>query len=189
MRVCRGKGLRAWPVAVATALLAGCVPAAAPSRTQLEVREYQTRVVDTPDAARVLKAMLDVLQDDGYVVRNAVVDLGLITAVKEVDLAPGQTAGAAGAVIGGGVIVGGPEVGGIVVAPPVRPSVAKTEVLDFTGNVSPAGGRTRVRVSLQRKILDLNGAVMSVASVDDPAVYQDFFARMDKGLFLQGEGL
>lgn len=172
-----------------TALLAGCAPAAAPTRTQLEVREFQTRLVETADAPRVLKAMLDVLQDDGYVVRNAVVELGLITAVKEVDLAPGQSASATGAVVGGGVIVGGPDVGGIVVAPPLRPAIPKTEILDFTGNVSPAGGRTRVRVSLQRKVLDLNGAVISVKVVDDPAVYQDFFARMDKGLFLQAEGL
>ena len=55
-------------------------------QTQLQTREYQTREFDTNDVKLVMKAMLNVLQDDGFVVKNAVMDLGLLTATKEVQL-------------------------------------------------------------------------------------------------------
>ena len=67
----------------AAALVGGCRPAVQPPKTQLEVREFQTRTFDVADPKLVMKAMLNVLQDDGYVVKNAVVDLGLITASQE----------------------------------------------------------------------------------------------------------
>ena len=74
---------------VALALVAGgCASNAKPPKTQLETRELQTRTFDTKDEKLVMKAMLNVLQDDGYVVKNAVTDLGLITATHESDLAP-----------------------------------------------------------------------------------------------------
>ena len=77
--------------AAALAMIIGCVPPPKPEQTQLEVREYQTRTFETGDTALVMKAMLNALQDDGYVVKNAVVDLGLITAERESDLAPGRS--------------------------------------------------------------------------------------------------
>jgi len=177
-----------WWLLVATVLAGGCAPVAQPPKTQLEIREYQTRTFDTADQALVLKAMFNVLQDDGFVVKNAVVELGLITAVREVDMAPGRSGSATGGIFGGGVILGGPGPGGILIGPPPA-GFPKTEVLDFTGNVSPFGTQTRVRVSFQRKVLDNDGNVVSVQAVDDLAAYQDFFSRMDKSLFLQRENL
>ncbi|MCK6553401.1 hypothetical protein L6Q96_02270 [Candidatus Binatia bacterium] len=180
--------LRWWLLSIAV-VVAGCAPVAAPPKTQLEVREYQTRLFDTADQALVMKAMFNVLQDDGFVVKNAVVELGLITAVKEIDLAPGRSGTAGSGIFGGGVIIGGTGPGGIVIGPPPPSGFPKTEVLDFTGNVGPAGAQTRVRVSFQRKVLDNDGNVVSVEPVGDLAAYQDFFSRMDKSLFLQKENL
>ena len=37
-------------------------------KTQLEIREMQTRTYETNDPTMVVKAMLDVLQDDDYTV-------------------------------------------------------------------------------------------------------------------------
>ena len=174
----------------AVALGAGCAAAPPPPKTQLEVREYQTRVFDTADTNMVMKAMFNVLQDDGYVVKNAVVELGLITATREVDVAPGQSGSGGGGYFGGlgGFLFGGPGPGGIIVSPPPA-SYPKTEVLDFTGNVSAFGKQTKVRVSFQRKVLDNRGDVVSVEAIDDLKLYQDFFSRMDKSLFLQNENL
>ncbi|HSP96314.1 MAG TPA: hypothetical protein VL049_03570 [Candidatus Dormibacteraeota bacterium] len=176
------------------ALAAGCMPPAKPPPTQLEVREYQTRTFDTADTALVLKAMFNVLQDDGYVVKNAVVDLGLITAAKESDLAPGRSGGSGGfdGIFGGlgGIVIGGRGPGGVVVGgSPQETSFPKTEVRDFTGNVSAFGKQTKVRVSFQRKVLDNRGQVVEVEPVTDLEVYQSFFSRMDKSLFLQKENL
>jgi hypothetical protein len=168
---------------------AGCATATVPpAKTQLEVREYQTRTFDTPDSKLVMKAMFNVLQDDGYVVKNAVTELGLITAAKEVDLAPGRSGPGADIFGGlGGVVIGGH--GGVVFGPPAAPPYRKTEVRDFTGNISEFGQQTKVRISFQRKILDNRGQVVQVEAMDDPVFYQDFFSRMDKSLYLQKEQL
>jgi hypothetical protein len=174
-----------WLTALA---LAACTAGPPPPKTQLEIREYQTRTFDTPDAKLVLKAMFNVLQDDGFVVRNAVVDLGLITAAKEIDLAPGRSGQSdVFGGLGGTVVFGGR--GGIVLGPQAPATFRKTEVREFTGNVSEFGKQTKVRVSFQRKVLDNRGQVVEVEAIDDPAFYQDFFSRMDKSLFLQHEQL
>jgi len=172
--------------ATLAAAAAGCSAGVKPAQTQLQVREFQTRTFDTANSKLVLKAMFNVLQDDGYVVKNAVVDLGLITAVKEIDLAPGQSGGGAG--FGSTVVFGG-HGGFIFGVPASNPTFHKTEVRDFTGNVSEFGHQTKVRVSFQRKTLDNRGDVVEVAPIDDPAFYQDFFSRMDKSLYLQKEQL
>jgi hypothetical protein len=176
---------------VALAFAAGCLPPPVPPPTQLEVREYQTRTFDTPDTALVMKAMLNALQDDGYVVRNAVVELGLITAAKESDLAPGRSGATGGGLLGGfgSIIIGGTGPGGVVVGSQQDPTYAKTEVRDFTGNVSAFGKQTKVRVSFQRKVLDNRGDVVEVEAITDLEFYQTFFSRMDKSLFLQRENL
>lgn len=171
------------------ALAAGCFPPATPPPTQLEVREYQTRTFDTADTALVMKAMLNVLQDDGFVVKNAVVDLGLITAQRESDLAPGRS-GAGGGFGGlGGIVIGGTGPGGVVIGSQSENTFSKTEVRDFTGNVSAFGQQTKVRVSFQRKVLDNRGQVVEVEPISDLDTYQRFFSRMDKSLFLQKENL
>jgi hypothetical protein len=159
------------------ALGAGCSAGIQPARTQLEVRQYQTYAFDTPDSKLVMKGLFNVLQDDGYVVKNAVIELGLITATRETDLAPGRS--------GQTVLTfsGGQN------RPYEVPIAQKIEVRDFTGNVTEFGQQTRVRVSFQRKVLDSRGALVEVAPISDPVFYQDFFSRLDKSVYLQRERL
>ena len=175
----RGRPL--WLMLAVAVGATGCAAAVPPTKSQLEVREIQTRTFDTSDTKLVMKAMLNVLQDDGYVVRNAVVDLGLITAAKEIDLAPGRSEPVGGDFIGarGGVVLGfqGP------------PLYRKTEVHEFTGNISEFGKQTRVRINIQRKVLDNRGGVLSVQAIDDAQFYQVFFSRVDKSVYLQKEQL
>ena len=147
------------------------------------MRAIQTRTFDTPDTKLVMKAMFNVLQDDGYVVKNAVVELGLITAAKETDLAPGRSEHDGGSE----VVVGGPAGSSRRLRGPA--AYRKTELRDFTGNVSEFGQQTKVRASFQRKVLDNRGGVLQVEGIDDPKFYQDFFARMDKSVYLQKEQL
>lgn len=197
MRTCRSpaalrRALHGVAVLAVAGLLAACMPPAAPPKTQLEVRQFQTRTFDTADTTLVMKAMFNVLQDDGYVVKNAVMELGLMTAAKESDLARGRSGAGGGGVFGGlgGIIIGGTGPGGVVVGTSTDdPSFPKTEVRDFTGNVSAFGNQTKVRVSFQRKVLDNRGDVVEVEPIEDLEFYQSFFSRMDKSLFLQEEAL
>src|SRR5690349_12138102 len=67
----------------------GCAPAPMPPtqrpRTQLQTREFQTRAYETTDTKMVMKALLNVLQDEGFIVKNANENLGLIVATKETE--------------------------------------------------------------------------------------------------------
>jgi len=159
---------------VMAALSAACAPSIPPTKTQLEVREFQTYTFDTADSKLVMKAMFNALQDDGYVVRNAVIELGLITASKEIDLAPGRYTD---------------NIGGGVFGWQLAPAFAKLEVNDFTGNVTELGEQTRIRISFQRKVLDSHGQIIEVQPIEDPVFYRDFFSRVDKSVYLQKEHL
>src|SRR5438093_1306049 len=68
-------------------LLVGALGFAAPTShrpaSQLQTRELQTRSYDTTDAAMVMKALVNVLQDDSFIVNTASGDIGLVTATKE----------------------------------------------------------------------------------------------------------
>ncbi|WP_353686756.1 hypothetical protein [Thermodesulfovibrio sp. 3462-1] len=145
-----------------------------PPKTQLQIREFQTRTFDTNDIKIVMKAMLNVLQDDGFIVKNAVPDIGLLTAEKTLD----ATDKASEFWVQLGVAFGGRET-------PYR----KAQIIECTANISEFGKQSRVRVNFQVKVLDQRGGIMEVKQIDDEKYYQDFFSKVDKGLFIQKEKL
>lgn len=160
---------------VFTVLVVGCLAGCATSmpklpQTQLQIREYQTRTYQTNDSKIVMKVLIDVFQDRGYTVKNASTDLGFIQAEKQVFIEnPGEVfaatfwAGAAG-----------------------RWKV--TSVVETTANVSLAGTSTsRVRCSFVHKITDNHNVPMNVNTDPGEKSYQEFFAYIDKGLFIQSE--
>src|SRR5437667_3409706 len=151
-------------------LVPACVPPA-PQRTQLEIREFQTRSYETKDTKMVMKGLLNVLQDDGFIVKNANVDLGLITATKEMDIANKW------------------EAFGAVLAAGENGRWKKNSIIECSGNMSDFGSQTRVRVNFQTKTLNNKGEVMSVGQINEPAFYSTFFAKVDKGIFIQKEKL
>jgi len=68
-------------------LILGCVPMPPkPQQSQLQIREFQTRTYETKDTKMVMKAVMHTLQDDGYIIKDANLDLGLLTAQKELDV-------------------------------------------------------------------------------------------------------
>src|SRR5262245_38812131 len=118
--------LRAGLLLAAPVLVGGCAASVPPPQTQLQVREFQTQTFDTADSQLVMKAMFNVLQDEGYVVKNAVVPLGLMTATKEIDLAPGRSGPTAGELSNS---TGTP----LVIGPLGGSTYRKIEIRDFTG--------------------------------------------------------
>lgn len=154
-------------------MLAGVVGCAttAPQKTQMEIREFQTRTYATNDVRMVMKAMLNVLQDDGFIVKNANTELGLLHASKEMNV---QNTGEA---FWSSVFFG------------ANARWKKNSIMEATANVSEFGQECRVRVNFQVKVLDNVGNVMDVRQVDDAQYYQTFFSKVDKGLFIQSEKL
>lgn len=151
-------------------LTLGCVPMPPkPQQTQLQIREFQTRTYETKDTKMVMKAVLNVLQDDGFIVKNANVELGLITATKELDV---ENKGAALFA----ALLGGREA-----------RWKKNSVIECSGNVSDFCATTRVRVNFQMKVMNNKGEVVDVKQIDAAAFYQDFFSKVDKGIFIEKE--
>lgn len=145
----------------------GCVSApATPPKTQLEIREFQTRDYDTSDIKMVMKSLLNVLQDDGYIVKVANVDLGLLSATKEINV---ESKGEA-------VIMA------LLAGHNAR--WKKNSVIECSGNVTEMGKVCKVRMNFQVKTMDNKGGVVDVKTIDDPVFYQTFFAKVDKGIFI-----
>jgi len=201
--------MKAWILICAAALtLAGCgssTKVAPPQKTALEIREMQTRSFTTTDQKMVMKSLLNVLQDEGFMVKNANTELGLLTAEKDVQEGGSSsstgTTGSSGANNTNGLVIGLVELALRLTVAKDAPSSssgsssddddrwAKYRTIDCSANISEYGAETRVRVTFQVKVVDNKGAVMSVAQLDDPSFYQDFFAKVDKGIFIAKEKL
>ncbi len=50
--------------------------------TQLQKRSYQSRIFDTPDKEKVLRAVISTLQDLGFVIDRADLTLGTVSGTK-----------------------------------------------------------------------------------------------------------
>lgn len=142
-----------------------------PAKSQLEIREFQTREFDTKNQKMVMKALINVLQDEGFIIKNADSELGFMTATKERDVESTF------------------KFNYNWNDPKSPPRYAKTESIDATANITELANKCRVRVTFSKKILDNFGGVMEVGQIDDEKFYQDFFSKVDKGIFLQKEKL
>lgn len=134
-------------------------------KSQLQIRESQSRLYDIADIKLVMKAVMNTLQDDNYIVQQANVDLGLLTAQKELD-------------------VENPAESFFARAFTDRPEYKKNSITEASANISEFGKQTRVRINFRYKVLNNRGGVMQVNQIDDDRYYQDFFSKVDKSLFL-----
>lgn len=137
--------------------------------TPLQQRDMQTRTYDTQDTTLVMKAMLNVLQDLGFVVKNVDADLGFLTAERWTQIEHSKRE--------------------MKKAAKKRKSLARTQVLECTANVSAFGQRCRVRVTFQQRTIDAHGASLNARPVLDPGTYQMFHSNVGKSVFLQKEGV
>lgn len=138
--------------------------------TQLEKRTFQTRNFDNMDKTTVMKAMLNVLQDEGFIVNNANPLLGFISGSKEFDVSDKT-------------IDIEKEFG------TGRSSLAwkgiRVATIEATANVSEFGKEIKVRINFKRKLLNTYGNAQFIDEISDEKYYQDFFAKVDKAMFIQ----
>jgi len=140
-------------------------------KTQLQIRAFQTRTYDITESKLILKAVLNVLQDDGFIVKNAVPEIGLLTATKEIDIE--REIESIPAFLFGGTAA----------------SWIKSSIIDATCNISDFGDKYKVRVNFTQKILDNRGNIVQIRQIDDQKFYQTFFTKLDKSIYLQKTGL
>lgn len=152
------------------ALIAACA-SQKPPVSQLQTRQFQTRAFDGVDVKTTMKAMMNVLQDDGYIIGQGSLDLGLLSAQKQVDVESKGEAFWAVFWAGGNA------------------RYKKNSVIECSVNVSDFGQASRVRANFQVRLLNNKGEVMRVEPVLDEAFYRDFFSKVDKAIFLAQEKL
>jgi len=140
--------------------------------TQLQVRQMQTREYGIRESKRAVKAVLDVLQDEGFIPREVDADVGYIYAVKEVDIEDG------GEKFWANFWHGRKDA-----------RWRKNSIIECAANVSERSAGVRVRLTFQVKIIDNTGRTQSVVTVLEPLIYQDFFSRIDKGVFIEKSGV
>ncbi len=157
---------------VMCALLAGCATGTqGPAKTQLEVREFQTRTFDTTKTNEVLSAVVEAFQDQGFMVKNVVPEVGLVAATKDSDVEEfGQAAM-------------------MFLAFGHHASWAKNSTIEATANIKTIGPKTKVRITFQEKVLTNHGGINSVKTIEEPRFYQIFFDKIGKSIFIEKQKL
>ena len=117
-------------------------------QTQLQKRQYQTKQYSNVKKDVLMKAMLNVLQDEGFIVYNANPTLGFISGAKEFSTNDKS--------INFEQEFGAKKIMGAIVA-----------VVEATANVSEFGKETRVRINFKRKQLNAYGNAMKIDEVTD----------------------
>lgn len=138
-------------------------------KSQLEIREMQTREFETVDTKMVLKAILNTLQDEGYMVRQINPEMGFFYATKEID--DENTFGKVWSSFWWGP----------------SGSWRENSVVECTANVTQHGEVTRVRANFVVRSMNNRGGVTEIHTMEDPKFYQEFFSKVDKGIFIEKE--
>lgn len=136
----------------------------------LALRRLQTRRFETGDERELLTAAAALLQDMGFQIDESEAQLGLLVGSKQADAADaGQIAGA---------IVLGAFTG-------ARVPVDTEQRIRVSLVTRPLGTReTALRVTFQRTVWNSERAVSRAESIEDARLYQDFFDRLSKAVFL-----
>lgn len=169
----------------------------------LEIRALQTRVFETPDDKKVVKAVIDTLQDNGFIIQSVEPELGHIRAKKEVKLKrtdKGRVSvystciafNTAALALSFGA---NPSAILAIVEDSIRISnevAPHTVIFDSNVNIHKIGNKTKVRFNVIEKVLENADGYTTVKSSPrkvvrhyEAEIYQEFFNQVAKSLFLE----
>lgn len=139
----------------------------------LQTRQLQTRKFSTQDERKLLSASAQVLQDLGYSLDESETKLGVIVASKDRDASEaGQVAVAVFvALLGGGAMP-------IDEKQKIRASLVSRPVAGQTNTIS-------LRVTFQRIVWNTHKVISKLETLEDPKMYEEFFSKVSKSVFLE----
>lgn len=145
------------------------------SPESLQQRQMQTRKYETTDEAKILIACAGLLQDIGFNIDESETKLGVITSSKmrSAVSAGQQVAAVIVALLGGGVM------------PTDKEQKMRASVI--TRPIGEHGKYIAVRVTFQRIVWNTQGQVTKSESLTDPQIYQEFFDKLSKSIFLEAQ--
>lgn len=162
--------------------LPACQPKVPPealalSPQSLEHRQIQVRRFDTGDEARVLSACAELLQDTGFNIDRSETKLGLIVGSKQ---RSAKNAGQIATAVVMAALLG-------VYVPTDDKQTMRASIVTY-----PYGEERKsiaVRVTFQRVVYSENGSITKREGLIDSDIYQEFFAKLSKSLFLEANAL
>jgi hypothetical protein len=139
----------------------------------LKERQLQTRYFDTADEKNILSASAALLQDLGFNLDESETPLGLIVGSKDRDATnPGQVAAAIFvALLGGGAM------------PIDRNQKMRASLV--TRPVGEDKKRIAVRITFQRIVWNTQNQITTAERLNEPEMYQEFFSKLSKSVFLE----
>lgn len=169
-------------------------------KTTMQIREIQTRYYNTTDTQKVIKAVVDTLQDNGFVIQDGEMALGYIRAKKDFRAKrtdKGRVTLYTFEFMYYGVCAGltfGLEAPFLVI--PImhlkNELALHPVIIDTNVTFEKVGNRTKVRINLVEKILEnadgytmIKSSPRKVVRHYDKELYQEFFNQVDKNLFLE----
>lgn len=149
------------------------------SENNLQVRQLQMRQFETINEKEIVLASAGVLQDMGFTLDDSETDLGVIVASKDRDATnAGQVTLATMAVILSAL--GGSSSNAFDNIDKVQ----KIRVSVVT-KLNAEGNKVLVRVTFQRIVWNNVGNVSKMETLKDPELYQGFFDKLSKAVFLE----
>ena len=140
--------------------------------TQLEKRQFQTRTYPAQDNVIAMKAILNVLQDEGYIVYNVNSLLGYIYGIKDFDLSD-------------------PNIDITkefnMTKSRLNYNGVKVATIEAGINITQYGNKSRIRANFKRKLLNQYGNAQMIDDVSDIEFYDDFYTKVDSAINLQKE--
>lgn len=143
------------------------------SPESLELRQLQTRRFETNDEMRILSACAGLLQDLGFTLDESETELGLIVASKDRSaVETGQVVAAVfiAALTGTAIPIDKEQ--------KLRASVVSRPVGENNESIA-------VRVTFQRIVWNTQGQISKKEGLSEPEMYQEFFEKLSKSLFLE----
>jgi hypothetical protein len=145
----------------------------------LSARQQQSRKYATTDEKKVMQASAGALQDLGFTIDKSEMDLGMVVSSKN------RTAVSAGQVTAAITA----DVACIVFGcySNLYGQTDKTQKIQASVvvNASLAKDSTVTRVKFQTIVWNASGQVSRFETIKDPKIYQDFFERVSKAIFLE----
>lgn len=166
-------------ISITAIMLNGCTSSIPQDALQLspqslEIRQIQSKKFDTVDEATMLSASMEVLQDMGFIIKEAESKLGLIVGNKDRET---DNKGQRFALITLKILAGDGSLRGIEKSHKIRVSLVTTP--------DKSKKNTIVRVNFQRQVTDMEGNVVKLETIHEKELYAGFFSKLSKSVFLE----
>jgi len=150
------------------------------SEDSLEKRQLQMRQFETIDEKEILSASAGVLQDMGFTLDNTEAELGLVVGSKNRDATDAAQVAMATAAVLLCALAGTTSNAYSLIdkEQKIRASIIS--------KFNAEGNKLLVRVTFQRLVWNNYGNLSKVETLDDPILYQGFFDKLSKSIFLEG---